>query len=228
MILIGRMLIVGAICALTLLLAVTTTAQASSTLSAAAAAAAHNCGKYAALTHRKQGDRSLSSAKPTKLHRYAKAAYHSCTTIVFIHNHPKVAALKVDKWWHVKGPAERRLTVRRVRTKAWRILTKDLPWLDSRIQALMPRPRFPANLVSAFTCIHRYEGAWNSNTGNGYYGGLQMDRLFQSLYGPEFVNRWGTADNWPVWAQMQAAVRAYRSGRGFYPWPNTARACGLI
>jgi hypothetical protein len=24
------------------------------------------------------------------------------------------------------------------------------------------------------------------------------------------------------------AERAYRSGRGFYPWPNTARACGLI
>jgi hypothetical protein len=24
------------------------------------------------------------------------------------------------------------------------------------------------------------------------------------------------------------AERAYRSGRGFYPWPNSARACGLI
>lgn len=86
----------------------------------------------------------------------------------------------------------------------------------------------PRALTSAFQCIHRYEGAWDSNTGNGYYGGLQMDRRFQSLYGAEFVARWGTADNWPAWAQLQAAVRAYRSGRGFYPWPNTARACGLI
>ena len=77
-------------------------------------------------------------------------------------------------------------------------------------------------------CIHHYEGAWNSNTGNGYYGGLQMDLTFQSLYGAEFLNRWGTADNWPVWAQLQSAVRAYQSGRGFGPWPNTARACGLI
>jgi len=86
----------------------------------------------------------------------------------------------------------------------------------------------PRVLSSAFLCIHRYEGAWDSNTGNGYYGGLQMDRRFQSLYGKEFVARWGTADNWPAWAQLQVAVRAYRSGRGFYPWPNTARACGLI
>ena len=26
----------------------------------------------------------------------------------------------------------------------------------------------------------------------------------------------------------QAAVRAYQSGRGFTPWPNTARVCGLL
>ena len=30
-----------------------------------------------------------------------------------------------------------------------------------------------------------------------------------------------TADEW-------AAERAHHSGRGFYPWPNTARYCGLI
>ena len=86
----------------------------------------------------------------------------------------------------------------------------------------------PPGLSSAFLCIHHYEGAWTANTGNGYYGGLQMDRRFQSLYGRDFVARWGTADNWPAWAQLQAAIRAYRSGQGFDPWPNTARACGLI
>jgi hypothetical protein len=86
----------------------------------------------------------------------------------------------------------------------------------------------PASLSAAFECIHHYEGAWNANTGNGYYGGLQMDLSFQGSYGAEFLRRWGTADNWPAWAQLQAAVRAYQSGRGFYPWPNTAQACGLI
>lgn len=84
------------------------------------------------------------------------------------------------------------------------------------------------SLYGKWECIHRYEGAWNANTGNGYYGGLQMDMDFQSRYGAEYYRRWGTADNWPVWAQLQAAENAYQSGRGFYPWPNTARACGLI
>jgi len=90
------------------------------------------------------------------------------------------------------------------------------------------RPVVPDWLNDAFLCIHRYEGAWNSNTGNGYYGGLQMDMAFQGLYGTDYLRRWGTADNWPAWAQVQAAVRAHRSGRGFGPWPNTARACGLL
>jgi hypothetical protein len=92
----------------------------------------------------------------------------------------------------------------------------------------LDRAPIPAWLNDSFLCIHHYEGAWSSNTGNGYYGGLQMDLTFQSIYGAEFLNRWGTADNWPVWAQLRAAVRAYQSGRGFGPWPNTARACGLI
>ncbi len=89
-------------------------------------------------------------------------------------------------------------------------------------------PAIPAVLHASFLCIHRFEGAWDSNTGNGYYGGLQLDLTFQSRYGPEFLDRWGTADNWPVWAQLQTAVRAFQSGRGYTPWPNTARFCGLL
>jgi transglycosylase-like protein len=89
-------------------------------------------------------------------------------------------------------------------------------------------PDIPDFLRSAFLCIHHYEGAWTSNTGNGYYGGLQMDVSFQSSYGGDYLRRWGTADRWPAWAQIHTAVRAYQSGRGFYPWPNTARACGLL
>ncbi|HUK99190.1 MAG TPA: hypothetical protein VLV46_16230 [Gaiellaceae bacterium] len=90
------------------------------------------------------------------------------------------------------------------------------------------RAAVPAWLVQALTCIHHYEAAWNANTGNGYYGGLQMDVPFQSAYGAEYLQRYGTADRWPVWAQLEVAARAYRSGRGFWPWPNTARACGLL
>ncbi len=90
------------------------------------------------------------------------------------------------------------------------------------------QPAMPGWLADDFNCIHRYEGAWTSNTGNGYYGGLQMDLEFQHLYGADYLARFGTADAWPSWAQLQAAARAYASGRGFGPWPNTARACGLI
>ena len=93
---------------------------------------------------------------------------------------------------------------------------------------VLAAPAVPDWLSEAFRCIHRYEGTWTSNTGNGYYGGLQMDVAFQARYGGEFLDRWGTADNWPVWAQIQAATAAYRSGRGFSPWPNTAGVCGLL
>ncbi len=90
------------------------------------------------------------------------------------------------------------------------------------------RRQIPPALGQAFLCIHRLEAAWNANTGNGYYGGLQMDLSFQARYGARYLGRFGTADRWPVWAQLDAAVTAYRAGRGFWPWPNTARACGLL
>jgi hypothetical protein len=90
------------------------------------------------------------------------------------------------------------------------------------------RPEIPTGLLNDFMCIHHFEGAWTSNTGNGYYGGLQMDVSFQTRYASDFMSRWGTADNWPAWAQVEAAVRAFQSGRGFAPWPNTARFCGLL
>jgi hypothetical protein len=84
----------------------------------------------------------------------------------------------------------------------------------------------PARLP-AWLCIHRYEGSW-TDPSPPYYGGLQMDLGFQRTYAPELVRRKGTADHWTPLEQIWVAERAYRSGRGFYPWPNTARNCGLI
>jgi hypothetical protein len=55
-----------------------------------------------------------------------------------------------------------------------------------------------------------------------------MDMAFMRIYGASLLRRKGTADNWTPLEQMWVAEKAYRSGRGFYPWPNTARACGLI
>jgi hypothetical protein len=80
---------------------------------------------------------------------------------------------------------------------------------------------------AGWLCIHRYEGAWHDPS-PPYYGGLQMDIGFQQTYGRELLRRKGTANNWTPLEQMWVAERAHRSGRGYYPWPNTARYCGLI
>jgi hypothetical protein len=80
---------------------------------------------------------------------------------------------------------------------------------------------------AAWRCIHQYEGSWTDG-GAPYYGGLQMDIGFQQTYGSYLLRTKGTADNWTPAEQMWVAARAHMSGRGFYPWPNTARACGLI
>jgi hypothetical protein len=81
--------------------------------------------------------------------------------------------------------------------------------------------------LAAWLCIHRHEGGWSSNTGNGYYGGLQMNLGFQQTYARLLFRLKGTADHWTPLEQMWAAEKASKS-RGFWPWPNTARYCGLI
>lgn len=92
----------------------------------------------------------------------------------------------------------------------------------------------PSYLVRDLLCIHSYEGSW-TDPGSPYWGGLQMDLSFQETYGWirrgkvkwSFLRHWGTADNWPVWAQVVAGLHGYFS-RGWNPWPNTARYCGLM
>jgi hypothetical protein len=80
---------------------------------------------------------------------------------------------------------------------------------------------------SGWLCIQRHEGAWDDPNAP-YYGGLQMDIGFQRTYGRGLLRRKGTANHWTPLEQMWVAERAHRSGRGYYPWPNTARYCGLI
>jgi hypothetical protein len=98
-------------------------------------------------------------------------------------------------------------------------------WLR-RAKRSAHRAHHPPRL-RAWLCIHRYEGAW-SDPNPPYFGGLQMDIGFQRMYGGDLLLRKGTADHWSPLEQIWVAERAYRSGRGFYPWPKTARYCGLI
>ena len=120
-------------------------------------------------------------------------------------------------------------TERRSRDRAYLAWVRDL-WKRRAERAARVAQRPPHR--SAWLCIHGFERqpgqGWATHTGNGYYGGLQMDLSFQRAYGSELLRRKGTANNWTAAEQMWVAERAYRSGRGFYPWPNTARSCGLI
>ena len=75
-------------------------------------------------------------------------------------------------------------------------------------------------------CIHHYEGAWN-DVGGPYWGGLQMNLTFQEHYGGWIFHKKGTADHWTPLEQIWTAEKALKS-RGFWPWPNTARICGLL
>jgi hypothetical protein len=93
-----------------------------------------------------------------------------------------------------------------------------------REQAAWWRANHPPHF-QAWMCIHRYEGSW-TDSGGPYWGGLQMDLGFQSTYGAWLLRHKGTADHWSPLEQIWAAVRAAHS-RGFSPWPNTARDCGL-
>jgi hypothetical protein len=105
--------------------------------------------------------------------------------------------------------------------KVW---ARDL-WKRRAMRARQTAQRPPHK--SGWLCIQRHEGPWNDPNAP-YYGGLQMDIAFQRLYGPRLLRRKGTADKWTPLEQMWVAERAHRSGRGYYPWPNTARYCGLI
>jgi len=98
-----------------------------------------------------------------------------------------------------------------------------------RRRAVAVRRRFAAGPAhrNAWLCLHRYEGSWRDDRAP-YYGGLQMDIGFQQHYGRVLLRAKGTADHWTPLEQMWIAEKAYRAGRGFYPWPNTARYCGLL
>jgi hypothetical protein len=92
------------------------------------------------------------------------------------------------------------------------------------------RALHPPHLLR-WLCVFRYERlpsqGWRTNTGNGYYGGLQMDVAFQRNYGRWLLRAKGRAHRWTPIEQIWVAERGRRV-QGWYAWPNSARACGLI
>ena len=111
-------------------------------------------------------------------------------------------------------------------------LQRAAEWRAQRAEALAWAGRHPPNLAG-WRCIQRHETAppypgWRTDSGNGYYGGLQLDRRFQVTYAGWLYRSKGTAENWTWLEQIWTAEFARAHGRGFAPWPHTARACGLL
>jgi hypothetical protein len=137
---------------------------------------------------------------------------------------------KQEKCWQIHGQKRRILC--RIARRSLLEHTALLAEAERKLE-LLAIYALPIGNYEHWICIHKKEGAWNANTGNGYYGGLQMNMGFQRFYGSEFVAKYGTADKWPPRVQMAVAQRAhdgYRGERprGYGPWPNTARDCGLL
>lgn len=142
-------------------------------------------------------------------------------------HHDKSLILVNTQYGYIDAPPIPRITWRLDQLKSE--LTKVLVG-QKKILAYVAKPwssKIPR--WDSWICIHRGEGAWNSNTGNGYFGGLQMDRSFMSTYGSDItaIHNGGLAETWTPIEQIIVAERAWVT-RGFYPWPQTARVCGLI
>ncbi|WP_281426265.1 transglycosylase family protein [Miltoncostaea oceani] len=131
--------------------------------------------------------------------------------------HRSALGQPVPAWPRLSGVANRRAQLEGWRSRA-------------RLAAAAVDQAIPHR--AQWICINSHEagpehGGWAANTGNGYYGGLQMDRSFQQTYAPQLYRVKGTADNWTREEQMRTAEKAWAT-RGFSPWPNTARMCGLL
>ncbi|HSC50184.1 MAG TPA: hypothetical protein VLD16_07970 [Gaiellaceae bacterium] len=132
-----------------------------------------------------------------------------------------VRRLRSATWrWQAVMGLRRAQSVAALRTpralRYWRRQARRTRWL-----AVHPPHK------AALLCIHRLEGSW-ADSGDPYWGGLQMDRSFMQTYAPAVLLRRGWANRWTPLEQLWVAERALRSGRGYSPWPNTARYCGLL
>jgi len=176
---------------------------------------------------------ATQAATKQQIVNFKKQEHKLLGTIRFF-NHPKRDWMLHKRYSHLscwkvplKGP-EKLCSVSR---GAVRVSTQRLSKIRAEISRLEQRLLYVGN-VSHWLCIHRYERdprqGWATNTGNGFYGGLQMNWAFMRTYGAKYLRMYGTADKWPPLVQMAVAQRAKDSGRGYYPWPNTARYCGLI
>jgi Transglycosylase-like domain len=121
-----------------------------------------------------------------------------------------------------------------------RQVRRELAWWARADRRTRRLARVPVSLRiprwHEWHCIAHYESRsfWAMSptsdppSGGAYWGGLQMDIDFMHSYGEDMIRRHNgdLADTWTPAEQITVANRAWQS-RGYAPWPNTSRDCGL-
>jgi hypothetical protein len=141
----------------------------------------------------------------TRETRQHRTIWRDTHTAIFFRNHPRLARTRIGR-------------------RAARFARLELAWTRREIAETRAalRPRVVLGHVSGWLCIHSREGAWNAQTGNGFYGGLQM------TYG------WaGRVQNAAMLspgqqiaaAEAEAATHGWSSSWMRGQWPNTYPPC---
>ena|SRR5574340_239425 len=99
----------------------------------------------------------------------------------------------------------------------------------SPARAAPPGWHAPRAWLQDAICVHRHEGAWNANTGNGYYGGMQfLLSTWRSVGGRGYPHLASPREQlyraYLVWDRDAGRLG---DGRGSWREWGTARLCGL-
>lgn len=139
---------------------------------------------------------------------------HALATIAWVHHQARPLSLLAY------DAAQQLILARVVANHRWlyRTMTVRAEEATHRI-GMSDRPAHYA----LWLCIHGGEGAWPDDTGNGFYGGLQMTLGWYG--GPGHKAGWD-----PPIVQMRAAEAGYRASgysRSWLggQWPNTSPPC---
>jgi hypothetical protein len=155
--------------------------------------------------------------KETESHYAARVVWHGRTAIKWLTQNKRYIVFSA-------GP---RALVKELKAHRW-LLNYGL-----KIQHRLYLQSLPPNYGS-WLCIHGYEGSW-TDSGDPYWGGLQMDRGFMETYAPLYKYKFhvnllskGWANAWSPIEQIWVAELAHEHGKSWHSgWPNTSRECGL-
>jgi hypothetical protein len=136
------------------------------------------------------------------------------------------------KCWDVRYKSQQAICYKA--RASWRKHMQAYSYVSQQLSSLLG----DVGNTDAWMCIHSHEGDWEDG-GWTYIGGLQMDWNFVHTYGQDMIRKYGEPrfshsgpngwlNAWTPREQAIVAERAHDAGRGYGPWPRTARMCGLI